>query len=124
MNVARVRVFLAANVGRLAAGFEFEKQMYMTKDEIVKRVEWLTTSSVELSPQVQVYNDGFKDGANFVLQNLQQTDCYTMLPLSEQFNVWIKETKRNGGVLIGSSIGEFFKWVEDRNIRVFSGNIV
>lgn len=55
---------------------------------------------------------------------LQQTDCYTMLPLSEQFNVWIKETKRNGGVLIGSSIREFFKWVEDRNIRVFSGNIV
>lgn len=53
-------------------------------------------------------------------QNLQQTHCYTMLPLSEQYEVWIKETKRNGGVLIGSSIREFFKWVEDRNSRVFA----
>ena len=96
----------------------------MTKDEIIKRVEWMTNSSVELSQPVLVYNDGFKDGANFVLQNLQQTACYTMLPLSEQYAVWIKETKRNGGVLIGSSISEFFKWTEDRNKEVFSGNIV
>lgn len=38
----------------------------------------------------------------------------TSISLSEQFNIWAKETKRNGGVLIGSSIKEFFKWVEDR----------
>ena len=56
----------------------------MTKDEIIKRVEWMTTSSVELSQPVLVYNDGFKDGANFVLQNLQQTQCTTLLEFLEQ----------------------------------------
>ena len=66
---------MAATFGGLLSGFEFEKQMYMTKDEIITRVEWMTTSSVELSQPVLVYNDGFKDGANFVLQNLQQTPC-------------------------------------------------
>lgn len=61
---------------------------------------------------------------DLIQQKLQQTQCYTMLPLSEQYAAWIKETKRNGGVLIGSSIREFFKWVEDRNKEVFSGNVV
>ena len=56
----------------------------MTKDEIIKKVEWMTTSSVELSQPVLVYNDGFKDGANFVLQNLQQTQCTALLEFLEQ----------------------------------------
>ena len=63
---------------------ELEKQMYMTKDEIIKRVEWMTKSSVELSQPVLVYNDGFKDGANFVLQNLQQTQCTARLQKIQQ----------------------------------------
>ena len=95
----------------------------MTKDEIKTKAQMLLSSSRQNQPFVQTYNNGFEDGVNFVLQNLQQTDCYTMLPLSEQFDVWIKETKRNGGILTGSSIREFFKWVEDRNSGVFGGDI-
>lgn len=71
--------------------------MYMTKDEIIKRVEWMTKSSVELSQPVLVYNDGFKDGANFVLQNLQQTDCYTALELLNQ-----ELSKLDGVITYGS----------------------
>ena len=29
---------------------------------------------------------------------------------------WCKETKRNGSVLIGSSIREFFEWVEEQRL--------
>lgn len=92
----RVVAFPATAHG-LLSGFEFEKQMYMTKDEIIKRVEWMTKSSVALSQPVLVYNDGFKDGANFVLQNLQQTDCYTALELLNQ-----ELSKLDGVITYGS----------------------
>lgn len=36
------------------------------------------------------------------------------MTLHELYQTWCKETKRNGGVLIGSSIKEFFDWVEDK----------
>lgn len=72
---------------------------------------------VDIPKSAGLLNELFK-------QELQQTHCCTMLPLSEQYNIWVKETNRSGGVLIGSSIREFFKWVEDRNSGVFSGNIV
>lgn len=32
--------------------------------------------------------------------------------MNEIFNVWLKETGRSGGVLMGSSIREFFTWCE------------
>ena len=32
--------------------------------------------------------------------------------LHSLYTQWCKETKRNGSVLIGSSIREFFDWVE------------
>ena len=71
--------------------------MYMTKNEIIKRVEWMTKSSVELSQPVLVYNDGFKDGANFVLQNLQQTPCTALreilAPLSNSVQKQLNECK-------------------------------
>lgn len=57
----------------------------------------MTKSSVELSQPVLVYNDGFKDGANFVLQNLQQADCYTALELLNQ-----ELSKLDGVITYGS----------------------
>lgn len=33
-------------------------------------------------------------------------------PIHEYYQQWCKETKRNGGILIGSSIREFFDWHE------------
>ena len=38
--------------------------------------------------------------------------------LDSQFKVWCKETNRSGGVLVGSSIREFFKWLENRNDNI------
>jgi len=35
-------------------------------------------------------------------------------PIHEYYKDWCKETKRNGGVLIGSSIKEFFDWYENK----------
>lgn len=32
--------------------------------------------------------------------------------LEKLYNQWCKETKRNGSVLVGKSIREFFKWLE------------
>src|SRR5574343_1978130 len=44
---------------------------------------------------------------------LQQTTCYVQLtPLLCHYDAWCKETKRNGGVLIGSSIREFIEYLE------------
>ena len=34
------------------------------------------------------------------------------LTLNIAFKQWCKETKRSGGVLVGSSIREFFAWYE------------
>lgn len=34
------------------------------------------------------------------------------IDLNKLFKQWCKETKRNGGVIVGSSIREFFEYVE------------
>ena len=34
------------------------------------------------------------------------------MKIQEAYAVWCKETKRNGAILIGSSIREFFEWYE------------
>jgi hypothetical protein len=34
------------------------------------------------------------------------------ITLQESFDKWCKQTKRNGNVLVGSSIREFFAWHE------------
>jgi len=31
------------------------------------------------------------------------------------YQQWCKETKRNGSILIGGSIRDFFKWLENNN---------
>ena len=36
------------------------------------------------------------------------------------FKVWLKETKRSGGVLVGSSIREFFEYYKNYNEKVFN----
>jgi hypothetical protein len=38
----------------------------------------------------------------------------TSAELNKLFKQWCKETKRGGGVLVGRSIKEFFKWVEEK----------
>lgn len=38
-----------------------------------------------------------------------------MLELYEQ---WCKETKRNGAILIGGSIRDFFIWLESNNYTI------
>lgn len=35
--------------------------------------------------------------------------------LQESFKIWCKETKRSGGVLIGSSVREFLEYVENKD---------
>lgn len=35
------------------------------------------------------------------------------MKILELYQIWCKDTKRSGGVLVGSSIREFFKWLED-----------
>lgn len=35
-----------------------------------------------------------------------------MTDIEELFKIWCKETKRSGGVLLGSSIREFFQWLK------------
>ena len=37
------------------------------------------------------------------------------IKINDAFLKWCKLTKRSGGVLVGSSIREFFKWLEDSN---------
>lgn len=75
---------IACNGKALLSGFEFEKQMYMTKDEIKAKAEMLLKNSRETQGEfVQVYNNGFEDGVNFVLQNLQQCNVSGTLPLVE-----------------------------------------
>lgn len=60
-------------VKALLSGFEFEKQKYMTIYEIKAKAEMLLKNSRESQGEfVQMYNNGFEDGVNFVLQNLQQ----------------------------------------------------
>jgi len=39
---------------------------------------------------------------------------FLYMSLSEAYKIWCKETKRNGAVLIGSSIQEFFTWYETK----------
>lgn len=57
----------------LLSGFEFEKQKYMTIDEIKAKAEVLLKNSRESQGEfVQMYNNGFEDGVNFVLQNLNK----------------------------------------------------
>ncbi len=36
----------------------------------------------------------------------------TLLP--QLYQQWCKETKRNGAVLVGGSINEFFNWLKNR----------
>jgi hypothetical protein len=36
----------------------------------------------------------------------------------ELFNQWCKLTKRSGGVLLGSSIREFFVWLEENGYKI------
>lgn len=55
-------------------------------------------------------------------QKLHKAGVMYQLPLSESFVAWCKETKRNGGVIIGSSIREFFSWYEAKNLEMISGN--
>ena len=38
--------------------------------------------------------------------------------LEKLFNDWVKKTGRNGGVLIGSSIKEFFQYVEENSVQI------
>ena len=38
--------------------------------------------------------------------------------IKDLYKQWCKETKRNGGVLVGGSINEFFDWLEDNNYYV------
>lgn len=69
----------------------------MTKDEIKAKAEMLLKNSRETQGEfVQVYNNGFEDGVNFVLQNLQQTDVSGELVdfsrfLSEEYSIEIHE---------------------------------
>lgn len=58
----------------------------------------------------QAINDKADEG---VLRLLQQTPCYVQLtPLLHHYDNWCKETKRNGGVLVGSSIRELIEYLE------------
>jgi len=36
------------------------------------------------------------------------------MELEKLFEQWCKETKRSGGVLIGSSVREFLRWLSDK----------
>ena len=58
----------------------------MTKDEVLTDVEKLINSLVDKSPMGQVYEDGFRDGAKYALQKLQQYDCSKLLELLEQMS--------------------------------------
>lgn len=56
----------------------------MTKDEIKAKAEMLLKNSRETQGEfVQVYNNGFEDGVNFVLQNLQQCNVSGTLAKQE-----------------------------------------
>lgn len=39
--------------------------------------------------------------------------------IQELYNQWCKETKRNGAVLVGSSIREFFDWLDDNKYKLY-----
>lgn len=41
-----------------------------------------------------------------------------METFEELYKKWCKETKRSGGVLVGSSIREFFKWITDNGYKL------
>lgn len=70
--------------------------------------------SVEIYPDVEAAVDSaFKAGFDARQQLLQQTTCYVQLtPLLCHYDAWCKETKRNGSVLVGSSIREFIEYLE------------
>ena len=38
--------------------------------------------------------------------------------IEKLYQKWCEETKRNGAILIGGSIREFFKWLENNNYKV------
>lgn len=38
--------------------------------------------------------------------------------MEELFKQWCKETNRTGGVLLGSSVREFFEWLEKNNYKI------
>lgn len=38
--------------------------------------------------------------------------------IEDLFNQFCKETKRSGGVLLGSSIREFFQWLDEKGFVI------
>lgn len=58
------------------------------------------------------------EGCNFI-----NTCTYPECVIKEEtilslYYAWCKETKRNGAILIGGSIREFFVWLENNNYRI------
>jgi hypothetical protein len=41
------------------------------------------------------------------------------IKLEDLFKEWCKETKRTGSVLMGSSVREFFEWLEQKKIKLY-----
>lgn len=41
-----------------------------------------------------------------------------MITLEELYIKWCRETKRSGGVLLGSSVREFFEWLRINNYKI------
>ena len=62
-----------------------------------------------------------QSGERHQTQNINPSDLIKMatILLQQLYQQWCKETKRNGSVLVGSSILEFFIWV-DGKANVFS----
>jgi hypothetical protein len=45
-------------------------------------------------------------------------DLKTSSEINELYQQWCKETKRNGAILVGGSIREFFDWLEKNNYKI------
>lgn len=44
------------------------------------------------------------------------------MTLQTLYKQWCKETKRNGGVLVGGSIKEFFEWLRNKGYELKQTN--
>lgn len=73
---------MAANVKALLSGFEFEKQMYMTKEQL-SNMACEAYNSLGMNPPHYHWMDGFVAGYLAHQQNLQQCNVSGSLPLAD-----------------------------------------
>lgn len=91
-----------------------------TADLIAKSKEWVSSLAKTggQSWTLQVPVNFNKDPDMLIIELCNRLEeaqgCINISSLLPLYQQWCKETKRNGAVLVGGSINEFFNWLNSR----------